>query len=63
MIDIARQRSIAQALSSLEEVMRIQSEGYQRLMVALERKREAIRVAELERVPEIADVEGKILFI
>ena len=61
MIDIARQRSITQALSNLEEVMRIQSEGYQRLLVALERKREAIRVAELERVPEIAEVEGKIV--
>lgn len=61
MMDIARERSIANALSNLEEVMRIQSEGYQRLMVALERKREAIRIAELERVPEIAEVEGKIV--
>ena len=57
----SNQRELDVAVSALEETLRTQADGYQRLLVALERKREAIKNAELDRVPGIAEVEREIL--
>ena len=48
-------------VGELENVLRMQIEGYSRLLVALERKRDVIKSAQLERVGDIAQVELKIL--
>ena len=55
------QQQLDAAVAALEETLRIQADGYQRLLLALERKREAIKNAHLDRVPEIADAEREIL--
>ena len=55
------QRQVDAAVAALEEILRTQNEGYERLLVSLERKREAIKLAQLDRVPEISEVECRIL--
>ncbi len=45
----------------LENILRMQVDGYGRLCSALERKRESIARAELDQVPEIAEVEQQII--
>ena len=48
-------------LKALQEVLDTQAEGYRRLLVSIERQREAIRVADLEAIPGISEVQGKIV--
>ena len=48
-------------LRQLEETLSTQVEGYRRFLAAIARKRDAIRGADLARVPEIAAVEEKII--
>lgn len=48
-------------LRQLEETLSTQVEGYRRFLEAITRKRDAIRGADLDRVPEIAVVEEKII--
>ncbi len=48
-------------LRQLEETLSTQVEGYRRFLEAITRKRDAIRGADLDRVPEIASVEEKII--
>ena len=60
-MNVATDRSLDSALDALEQVLRVQREGYGRLLEALYRKREAIKCAELERVGEIAKVELTML--
>ena len=55
------QRQVDAAVEALEEILRTQAEGYEQLLVALDRKREAIRLAQLDRVPGIAEIERQIL--
>jgi len=50
-----------EALDALEQVLRMQREGYDQLLEALQRKREMIRCARLERVGEIAQIELTML--
>ena len=49
------------SIVQLEQILRMQVEGYGRLCSALERKRQAIALAQLDRVPEIAEVEHEII--
>ena len=55
------QSEVNRLVSELEDVLRTQVDGYGRLLVALDRKREVIKLAELERVRGIAEIELKIL--
>ncbi|MDA0296407.1 MAG: flagellar protein FlgN [Planctomycetota bacterium] len=48
-------------LRGLEETLSTQVEGYRRFLEAIARKRDAIRRADLARVPDIAAVEEKII--
>lgn len=48
-------------LRKLEETLSTQVEGYRRFLEAIARKRDAIRGADLARVPDIAAVEEKII--
>ena len=50
-------------LKALQEVLDTQAEGYRRLLVSIERQREAIRVADLEAIPGISEVQGKICLL
>ena len=49
------------ALRSLQEILDTQSEGYRRLLATIERQRDAVRTADLAVVPEIAEVQRKIV--
>ncbi|MCP4833153.1 MAG: flagellar protein FlgN [Phycisphaera sp.] len=49
------------ALRGLQEILDTQSEGYRRLLSTIERQREAVRTADLALVPEIAEVQRKIV--
>jgi hypothetical protein len=49
------------SIAQLEHILRTQVEGYGRLCSALDRKRAAIALAQLDRVPEIAQVEHQII--
>ena len=52
---------VSRFLKELENVLRMQIDGYARLLVALDRKREVIKLAQLDRVGGIAEMELKIL--
>ena len=49
------------ALRGLQDILDTQAEGYRRLLTTIDRQREAIRNADLSSVPEIAEVQRKIV--
>lgn len=55
------QSEVNRLVSELEDVLRTQVDGYGRLLVALDRKREVIKLAQLDRVRGVAEIELKIL--
>ena len=59
-----RTRPSAAALATLrglQDILDTQAEGYRRLLTTIDRQREAIRNADLGSVPEIAEVQRKIV--
>lgn len=49
------------ALRGLQEILDTQAEGYRRLLSTIERQRDAVRTADLAAVPEVAEVQRKIV--
>ena len=49
------------AIERLQGILDTQAEGYRRLLTSIDRQREAIRQADLESVPTIAEVQQKIV--
>ncbi len=49
------------ALERLQSILDTQAEGYRRLLTSIDRQRDAIRRADLEAVPTIAEVQQKIV--
>ena len=49
------------AVERLQSILDTQAEGYRRLLTSIDRQRDAIRRADLEAVPTIAEVQQKIV--
>ncbi len=49
------------AIADLQGILDTQAEGYRRLLVSIDRQRDAIRQADLAAVPTIAEVQQKIV--